>query len=102
MQEIIARLSQIDSRSERIMEAATTEIKRINANAMKRKEDYLTDAMKRTDRQLASLRKELSSIKEKELSAQEANSQAALAQLEQNYNTAHAAISNRIFKTIIK
>lgn len=102
MQKIIARLSQIDSQSGKIMDAAATKVKQINEQAAKRKDDYYADAMKRTDAQLSSLRDELTAVKEKELAAQEADSQEMLAKLEQNYNMNHAVICSRIFNKIIE
>lgn len=101
MQEVIATLSQIDNKSARIMESAAREVKKLNAAAAERKEKYLAFATKKTDQELADLRRELRAEEEKELAAVEAQSKLALQSLEDNYVRNHAAISDRIFKSII-
>ncbi|MGN0480280.1 MAG: hypothetical protein ACI4EV_01770 [Lachnospiraceae bacterium] len=101
MQEIIATLSQIDNKSAKIMEAAAREVKKLDTEATQRKEKYLAYATKKTDEELADLRKELKAEEEKELAAVEAESKLALQSLEDNYVRNHAAISDRIFKSII-
>lgn len=101
MQEIIATLSQIDNKSEKIMDAAANEVKRLNATAEEKKEKYLAYASKQTDEELAKLRKNLKAHEEKELAEVEAHSKLALEGLEENYAKNHAAISDKIFKSII-
>ena len=100
LEKIIKTLAEIDSRSAKIMEAASNEKKGLEQAYRIKKDEYQKDAEERTQVKLQELQERLKLKMQEDLSAQAAAAEKYLDDLEKRYESDHTAIAAGIFNNL--
>ena len=101
MEQIIGKLSEIETTAETIMKDALQKKKALSAEMERQSKEFDTQLEKQTEEQIKEIRRNLEGEKDKRLSSAETN-QRALSQLDAYYAKNHERLSREIFEKIIQ
>ena len=99
MEQIIGKLSEIETTAETIMKDALQKKKALSAEMERQSKEFDTQLEKQTEEQI---RRNLEGEKDKRLSSLREDTQAALSQLDAYYAKNHERLSREIFEKIIQ
>ncbi len=100
MEQIIGKLSEIETTAETIMRDALQKKKALSAEMERQSKEFDTQLEKQTEEQIKEIRRNLE--KDKRLSSLREDTQAALSQLDAYYAKNHERLSREIFEKIIQ
>ena len=100
MEQIIGKLSEIETTAETIMKDALQKKKALSAEMERQSKEF--DTQKQTEEQIKEIRRNLEGEKDKRLSSLREDTQAALSQLDAYYAKNHERLSREIFEKIIQ
>ena len=98
MEQIIGKLSEIETTAETIMKDALQKKKALSAEMERQSKEFDTQ----TEEQIKEIRRNLEGEKDKRLSSLREDTQAALSQLDAYYAKNHERLSREIFEKIIQ
>ena len=101
MEQIIGKLSEIETTAETIMKDALQKKKALSAEMERQSKEFDTQLEKQTEEQIKEIRRNLEGEKDKRLSSAE-DDQRALSQLDAYYAKNHERLSREIFEKIIQ
>ena len=101
MEQIIGKLSEIETTAETIMKDALQKKKALSAEMERQSKDFDTQLEKQTEEQIKEIRRNLEGEKDKRLSSLREDTQ-ALSQLDAYYAKNHERLSREIFEKIIQ
>ena len=99
MEQIIGKLSEIETTAETIMKDALQKKKALSAEMERQSKEFDTQLEKQTEEQIKEIRRNLEGEKDKRLSSLR---EAALSQLDAYYAKNHERLSREIFEKIIQ
>ena len=99
MEQIIGKLSEIETTAETIMRDALQKKKALSAEMERQSKEFDTQLEKQTEEQIKEIRRNLEG---KRLSSLREDTQAALSQLDAYYAKNHERLSREIFEKIIQ
>ena len=102
MEQIIGKLSEIETTAEIIMKDALQKKKALSAEMERQSKEFDTQLEKQTEEQIKEIRRNLEGEKDKRLSSLREDTQAALSQLDAYYAKNHERLSREIFEKIIQ
>lgn len=102
MEQIIGKLSEIETTAESIMKDAVQKKKALSAEMERQSKEFDTQLEKQTEEQIKEIRRNLEGEKDKRLSSLREDTQAALSQLDAYYAKDHERLSREIFEKIIQ
>ncbi len=102
MEQIIGKLSEIETTAESIMKDAAQKKKALSAEMERQSKEFDTQLEKQTEEKIQEIRRNLEGEKDKRLSALRENTQASLNQLDTYYTKNHERLSREIFEKIIQ
>ena len=102
MDEVLRKLSEIETAASRIMEGADLQKKALDQQQEARIAEFDLQVEAEADRELERLRGELSGSVEKDLEAMKKNAEASLAGLEQEYQENHQQLASQIYEKMIR
>ena len=100
MEQIIGKLSEIETTAETIMKDALQKKKALSAEMERQSKEFATQL--ETEEQIKEIRRNLEGEKDKRLSSLREDTQAALSQLDAYYAKNHERLSREIFEKIIQ
>ena len=101
MEQIIGKLSEIETTAETIMKDALQKKKALSAEMERQSKEFDNQLEKQTEEQIQEIRRNLGE-KDKRLSSLREDTQAALSQLDAYYAKNHERLSREIFEKIIQ
>lgn len=102
MEQIIGKLSEIETTAETIMKDALQKKKALSAEMERQSKEFDTQLEKQTEEQIKEIRRNLEGEKDKRLSSLREDTQAALSQLDAYHAKNHERLSREIFEKIIQ
>ena len=102
MEQIIGKLSEIETTAESIMKDATQKKKALSAEMERQSKEFDTQLEKQTEEKIREIRRNLEGEKDKRLSALRKDTQASLDQHDTNNTKNHERLSREIFEKIIQ
>ena len=102
MEQIIGKLSEIETTAETIMKDATQQKKALSAEMERQSKEFDTQLEKQTEEQIQEIRRNLEGEKDKRLATLRKDTQAALGELDAYYQKNHERLSREIFEKIIQ
>ena len=102
MEQIIGKLSEIETTAETIMKDATQKKKALSAEMERHSKEFDTQLEKQTEEQIQEIRRNLEGEKDKRLNSLRKDTQSALNELDAYYQKNHERLSREIFEKIIQ
>ncbi len=102
MEQIIGKLSEIETTAESIMKDAAQKKKALSAEMERQSKEFDAQLEKQTEAKIQEIRRNLEGEKDKRLSALRENTQASLNQLDTIHTKNHERLSREIFEKIIQ
>ncbi len=102
MEEVIQKLSEIETTARGIMEEAEQTKKSMTEDMKKKIQDYNQKAEEESSAKIAQMRKSLEDRKEAQLSSLNQKTQKILASMDQYYDANHTQLAHEIFNKIIE
>ena len=102
MEQIIGKLSEIETTAESIMKDAAQKKKALSAEMERQSKEFDTQLEKQTEEQIKEIRRNLEGEKDKRLSTLRDDTQAALKELDIYSAKNHERLSREIFEKIIQ
>ena len=102
MEQIIGKLSEIETTAQSIMNDAAQKKKALSAEMERQSKEFDTQLEKHTEEQIQEIRRNLEGEKDKRLASLREDTQAALSELDAYYAKNHERLSKEIFEKIIQ
>lgn len=102
MDEVLNKLSAIETAASRIMEGAELQKKALDQQQEARIAGFDRQMEAGAESELEKLRKELSKSVQKDLENMKKNAEASLAEMERDYEQNHEQLASRIYEKIIR
>ena len=102
MEQIIGKLSEIETTAQSIMNDAAQKKKALSAEMERQSKEFDTQLEKHTEEQIQEIRRNLEGEKDKRLASLHEDTQAALSELDAYYAKNHERLSKEIFEKIIQ
>ena len=102
MEQIIGKLSEIETTAESIMKDAAQKKKALSAEMERQSKEFDTQLEKQTEEKIQEIRRNLEGEKDKRLSTLREDTQTSLDQLDTYYAKNHERLSREIFEKIIQ
>lgn len=102
MEEIIGKLSEIETTAESIMKDALQKKKALSAEMERQSKEFDNQLEKQTEEQIQEIRRNLEGEKDARLASLRKDTQSALNELDTYYAKNHERLSREIFKKIIQ
>ena len=102
MDEILSKLSEIETAASRIMESAEMQKKALDQQHESRIAEFDRQVEAEAESKVEKLRKELAQSAQKDLNEMKKNAEASLAELEKEYAHNHEKMVSQIYEKIIR
>ena len=102
MNDVVARLSEIDAAAQQIVDQAAGKKKELNSKSLEERKTFDQELESKTKETLEELSDRLEEKNRQRLEDMKAENEKALKELEQTYQSNHAQLAEELFKKVIE